>query len=67
MSAQEIIEMIKKLPPEQQAEVFAFGDEARSSADSNGQAIRHAQKTRVKQVMAEVFDRHPELFRKLAQ
>lgn len=63
MSAAEIIELIKKLPPEERAEVREFirGDEAASSD------VRRIDRDRAKEIGKELFDRHPELFRKLAQ
>ncbi|MEY4489557.1 MAG: hypothetical protein RIQ79_2065 [Verrucomicrobiota bacterium] len=65
MSAIEVIELIKKLPPEEQAVVFAFGDEAREQAA--GGVVRQANRDKAREVARQVFDRHPELFRKLAQ
>lgn len=65
MSATEVIELIKKLPPEEQAKVFAFGDEAREQAVGAGARLANREKAR--EITRQVFDRHPELFRKLAQ
>ncbi len=65
MSATEVIELIKKLPPEEQAIVFAFGDEARARTSEGG--VRLATRERAREVAKRVFDRHPELFKKLAQ
>ena len=64
MSAAEVIELIKKLPPEEQAKVFAFGDEAR---EQGGDVVRQANRDKAREVARQVFDRHSELFRKLAQ
>jgi len=64
MSAAEVIELIKKLPPEEQAKVFAFGDEAR---EQGGDVVRQANRDKAREVARQVFDRNPELFRKLAQ
>jgi hypothetical protein len=65
MSAAEVIELIKKLPPEEQAVVFAYSDEAREQA--SGDVARVANRDKAREVARQVFDRHPELFRKLAQ
>ncbi len=65
MSATEVIELIKKLPPEEQAKVFAFGDEAREQAVGDG--VRRANRDKAREIAQQVFDRHPELFSKLAQ
>jgi hypothetical protein len=64
MSATEVIEMIKKLPPEEQAEVREFvrrtetppASDAAKTMDKQGIEIGRA-----------YIERHPELFRKLAQ
>lgn len=66
MSASEVIEMIKKLPPEEQAKVLAFSDELRAQAPGPA-SPRYAAQERAMAVARGVFDRHPELFRKLAQ
>ena len=78
MTAAEIIELIKKLPPEERAEVMAFlmkddGAMAESGASYSGATRSSERKLRtIPQAEAEriadgVFDRHSELFRKLAQ
>lgn len=80
MNAAGIIELIKKLPPKEQAEVAAFvraelGNPAlkvedSSSAYSAAEAkVDHGRIPLVKaeRVAAQVFDQHSELFRKLAQ
>jgi hypothetical protein len=61
MSAAEIIELIKKLPPEEKAVVAAFVREG----DRMG--VRRADPVRAEAIAKGVFDRHPELFRKLAE
>lgn len=58
--------MIKKLSPEEQAQVFAFGDKLRAEATGESKP-RYADHDQVMAVARGVFDRHPELFRKLAQ
>ncbi len=65
MSATEIIELIKKLPPEEQTKVFVFGDEERTR--NPDAASRLSERERARAVSKGVFDRHPELFRKLAR
>lgn len=66
MSAAEVIELIKKLPPEEQGVVFAFGDTAREQAAGEA-TVRIANRDKALRIARGVFDRHPELFRKLAQ
>ncbi|MEO6244249.1 MAG: hypothetical protein ABIQ12_02330 [Opitutaceae bacterium] len=63
MSAAEIIELIKKLPPKEQAEVREFVRGEELAPDG----IRRIDRDRAKEIGKEIFDRHPELFRKLAQ
>jgi hypothetical protein len=63
MSAAEIIELIKKLPPEERAEVTAFA----RTVENGPEEIRRIDRAEAKRIGGELFDRHPELFRKLAQ
>lgn len=65
MSAHEVIELIKKLSPEEQAQVFVFGDQERAKTQDAG--VRFANRDEARRVAGQVFDRHPELFKKLAQ
>ncbi len=64
MSATEIIEQIKKLPPEEQQKIAAFLDEFGKTSDAKPD-------TKVsesfKSVADKVFTTNAELFRKLAQ
>lgn len=64
VSAQEIIEQIKALPPKDKAEVLEF---TRSLQDSGPDAVRYVDKESLKKAAKKVFDEHEELFRKLAQ
>lgn len=63
MSATEVIEMIKKLSPEEQAEVreFVRRSEAQTTAEPTDIDRRGIELGRA------YIQRHPELFRKLAQ
>ncbi len=65
MSATEVIEMIKKLSPEEQAQVREFVRQADVCAGE--EKPRYADHEKAMAVARGVFDRHPELFRKLAQ
>jgi hypothetical protein len=65
MSAVEVIELIKKLPPEEWEEVRRFVVSQAASAGTSG-ADRDAQ-DRAQTLGREYVVRHAELFRKLAQ
>ena len=71
MNAAEIIEMIKKLPPEERAEVLAF-----IQREQGPRAVEETAKQRepryipledAQRIAEGVFDRHSGLFKKLAQ
>jgi Mg/Co/Ni transporter MgtE len=62
MSAQEVIEQINALPPEEREEVVNFVRE--QDATSVATARKQPDWDRI---IEEVFDEHDELFRKLAQ
>lgn len=64
MSAQEIIEQIKALPPKDKAEVLEF---TRTLQESGTDGVRYVDKETLQKVAKKVFDEHEELFRKLAQ
>ena len=66
MSAAEIIEMIKKLPPEEKAEVMAFARSAESSTAGTTK-IRHISKEKFEEIVPKVFAKHQELLRRLSQ
>lgn len=65
MSAAEIIELIKKLPPEEQAEVVAFARDL-SDRDASSES-RYIPDDKFAEAAPRVFARHRELMRKLAQ
>lgn len=71
MSAAEIIELIKKLPPQERAEVEAFvlGEkpEMRVEEAAAQTTVRHMPREEAERIAEGVFQRHSELFRKLAQ
>lgn len=64
VSAQEIIEQIKALPPKDKAEVLEF---ARSLGNSGPGAVRYVDEETLEKAAKKVFQEHEELFRKLAQ
>lgn len=65
MSAAEIIEMIKKLPPKEKAEVC---DYFRSELEPSGEkAVRYMSDEKFNEVAPKVFEKHRELLRRLAQ
>ena len=66
MSAQEIIEQIKALPAEEQREVAAYirGIDGYGGENVNAAAARKAQ---FDAALEDVFTKHDELFRKLAE
>jgi hypothetical protein len=64
VSAQEIIEQIKALPPKDKATVVEF---ARTlDAGPNGE-VRYVELGDAERLAKKIFDEHEELFRKLAQ
>ena len=65
MSAVEIIELIEKLPPAEQAEVYALLEKKR--IEKPEEAVRYLPQTEAEQIAERVFRDHRELFRKLAQ
>lgn len=65
MSAAEVIELIKKLPPEEKAEVIAFVNG--SSAVNEGPQVRYLPQAEAERRAAEIFEKNRELFRRLAQ
>jgi hypothetical protein len=64
MSATEVIEMIKKLSPEEQAEVREF---VRSCDTHSASAPRYASDTELEAVCDKVFEDNRDLLRRLAQ
>jgi hypothetical protein len=67
MSAAEVIELIKKLPPEEKAEVIAFAKNAESEVRSTDRKVRYVSQEKFAEITPEVFAKHDELFRRLAQ
>jgi hypothetical protein len=65
MSAAEVIEMIKKLPPEERAEVDSFLAETRVSMQKNGDNL--AADGDFDRAAKQVFADNHELLRRLAQ
>lgn len=65
MSAKEIIEQIKALPANEQAEVKLFARELPEPAESAASGKMDADKAR--QISRRIFAENHELFRKLAQ
>lgn len=65
MSAAEVIEMIKKLPPEERAEVYSFTENAKQAEQPR--TIRYMSNADADCISEQVFDQHKELFRRLAQ
>jgi hypothetical protein len=62
MSAAEIIELIKKLPPEERAEVIAF-----AKAEEPARQIKYADNEAFERAAKKVFAENKELLRRLAQ
>lgn len=65
MSAAEIIELIEKLPAAEQAQVRDYME--KKAAVGTSDPVRRMDLAKAKQIGEGVFDRHPELFRRLAQ
>jgi hypothetical protein len=65
MSAAEVIELIKKLPPQERAEVDNFLAETRASTQESG--TRFATDADFDRVAKQVFADNHELLRRLAQ
>ena len=66
MSAREIIEQIKALPPEEQREVARFVKDSGLEAETTS-TTRFVDPERARRLSAEIFAENAELFRKLAQ
>jgi hypothetical protein len=62
MSAAEIIEQIKRLPPEEQRAVEEF-----INARSENDAVKYADDAKFQAAADEVFEKYDNLLRKLAQ
>lgn len=67
MSAAEVIEMIKKLPPAERAEVEAYVKNEASGSAPTERKIRYVSDEKFEEVAPKVFEKHKDLFRRLAQ
>ena len=67
MSAAEVIELIKKLPPEEKAKVIAFAKNAVSEVRSTDRKVSYVSQEKFAAITPAVFTKHDELFRRLAQ
>lgn len=65
MSATEIIEQIKTLPHEEQRQVFAFVRDAETPREPA--SVRYADHKSFREAADRVFEKHDELFRRLAE
>jgi hypothetical protein len=66
MSAQEIIEQIKSLPPEEKAEVMKFVHQIEAAVHS-GDKAQYMDPTTFESAKEKVFTKHSELLNKLAK
>ena len=68
MSAAEIIEQIKSLSPEERREVVEFVRSTENGAvTSSGGTVRYADDSQFEAAVDRVFEKHAELFKKLAE
>lgn len=65
MSAAEIIELIEKLPVAEQEQVRVYLEKKTATGETAG--VRRMELDEAVKIGEGVFDRHPELFRRLAQ
>ena len=65
MSAAEIIAIIETLPPAEQQQVRDYLERKKSEAGADG--VRRMDLEKAKAIGEGLFDRHQELFRRLAQ
>ena len=65
MSAAEIIEQIKRLPPEEKQAVREFIRSEEGGAD--GGVVQYVERKELERTAKEIFKEHEQLFRKLAQ
>jgi hypothetical protein len=66
MSALEIIEQIKALPPKEQAEVVDFVQKLHTDSTAQPQ-IKYADPKEIATHSEKIFDKYDDLFRKLAK
>jgi hypothetical protein len=67
MSAAEIIELIKKLSPEEKAEVLDFARKSESGDQVSERKINFVSDADFDKAAADVFKKHSDLLRRLAQ
>lgn len=67
MSAADIIELIKKLPPEEKAEVREFIQSETVESPPAERPIRYISDEKFDEVAPKIFEKHHELLRRLAQ
>jgi len=67
MSAADVIELIKKLPPEERAEVMAFARNEPATALTPEKKIGYVSDEKFDEVVPRVFEKHAELLHRLAQ
>lgn len=67
MSAVEVIDQIKKLPPEEQEKVFAFVDGARAAEAAPQTEVSFIGRGEARTIRERIFKSNAELLRKLAQ
>ena len=67
MSASEIIEQIKILPVEEKARIVDFVHQMEAAGLLVTRSIRYASREQVKAASEKVFQKHEEVFRRLAQ
>lgn len=67
MSAADVIELIKKLPPEERAEVVAYARNEPATAPTREKKIRYVSDEKFAAVAPRVFEKHADLLRRLAQ
>ena len=66
MSAAEVIELIKKLPPAEQQEVAVYLEKKKQAAPTE-RPVRYISKEKFDEIVPKVFEKHDELLRRLAQ
>ena len=66
MSAAEIIEQIKRLPPEEQRQVQEFVN-AKEASPPAQTSVEYIPRADLERTSEEIFTKHETLFRKLAQ
>ena len=66
MSALEVIEQIKALPPEEKAQVVVFVRQMEAPSTEPSE-VRYADRPTLETTAEKIFDRYDDLFRKLAK